>query len=137
MAEIATRPLQDFAACNRVILLSEACAIHKMAKSRPEEYESLLSRLLPGTALTAVDYGKAIRTRARYTQEFNEIFHKFDAIITINNMEPAFPIGTPLCAKNLSRQTRTPFNVTGNPLAVPIGFNSENTLVDAGDNASI
>ena len=41
--------------------------------------ESLLSRLLPGTALTAVDYVEAIRTRARYTQEFNEIFHKFDA----------------------------------------------------------
>ena len=37
--EIATRPLQDFAACNRVILLSEACAIHKdWLKSRPEDY---------------------------------------------------------------------------------------------------
>ena len=127
--EIATRPLQDFAACNRVILLSEACAIHKdWLKSRPEDYgESLLSRLLPGTALTAVDYVEAIRTRARYTQEFNEIFHKFDAIITINNMEAAFPIeDSALCEKIYPRQARTPFNVTGNPaLAVPIGFNSE------------
>ena len=110
-------------------MLSEACAIHKdWLKSRPEDYgESLLSRLLPGTALTAIDYVEAIRTRARYTQEFNEIFHKFDAIITINNMEAAFPIeDSALCEKIYPRQARTPFNVTGNPaLAVPIGFNSE------------
>ena len=127
--EVSTRPLQEFAACNRVILLSEACSIHNdWLKTRTEDYgESLLSRLLPGTALTAVDYVDAIRTRARYAQEFNEIFQNFDAIVTVNNMEAAFPMEDPvLCEKFYPRQARTPFNVTGNPaLAVPIGFNEE------------
>tara|TARA_Y100000588_G_scaffold89985_1_gene96571 strand:- start:1563 stop:2156 length:594 start_codon:yes stop_codon:yes gene_type:complete len=127
--EVSTRPLQEFAACNRVILLSEACSIHNdWLKTRTEDYgESLLSRLLPGTALTAVDYVDAIRTRARYAQEFNEIFQNFDAIVTVNNMEAAFPMEDPvLCEKFYPRQARTPFNVTGNPaLAVPVGFNEE------------
>ena len=126
LEEIKTRPLIDFATCNRIILLSEACAIHqKWLVERTDEYgESLLTRLLPGTAFNAVDYVQAVRTRARYAAEFNEFFKKFDAIVTVNNMEVAFPIeDQAACDKYYSRQARTPFNVTGNPaLAVPIGF---------------
>ena len=52
---------------------------------------------------------------------------KFDAIVTVNNMEVAFPIeDQAACDKYYSRQARTPFNVTGNPaLAVPIGFDGD------------
>ena len=128
LEEIKTRPLIDFATCNRIILLSEACAIHqKWLIERTGEYgESLLTRLLPGTVFNAVDYVQAVRTRARYAAEFNQNFKKFDAIVTVNNMEVAFPIeDRAACEKYYSRQARTPFNVTGNPaLAVPIGFNN-------------
>ena len=80
LKEIKTRPLIDFATCNRIILLSEACAIHqKWLVERTDEYgESLLTRLLPGTTFNAVDYVQAVRTRARYAAEFNEFFKKFD-----------------------------------------------------------
>ena len=129
--EVSTRALGEFAACNRVILLSEACTIHQDWLIRcPENYgQSLLNRLLPGTALSAVDYVQATRTRTRYASEFNKLFTEVDAIVTVNNMEPAVPIEDfEACEKHYPRQARTPFNVTGNPaLAVPTGF-SENGL---------
>ncbi|MDG2285324.1 MAG: amidase [Alphaproteobacteria bacterium] len=126
--EIETRPLAQYAACNRVILLSEACAIHeKWITERPEDYGALLlGRLLPGMGYSGVDYVQATRTRARYTAEFNENFNDLDAVVTVNNMEPAFLIEDfEASEKYYPRQARTPFNVTGNPaLAVPIGFSS-------------
>ncbi|MDA9975845.1 amidase [Alphaproteobacteria bacterium] len=126
--EIEARPLAQYAACNRVILLSEACAIHeKWLTERTEDYGALLlGRLLPGMGYSGVDYVQATRTRARYTAEFNENFSDLDAVVTINNMEPAFLIEDfEAGEKHYPRQARTPFNVTGNPaLAVPTGFSA-------------
>ena len=126
--EIETRPLAKYAACNRVILLSEACAIHeKWITERAEDYGALLlGRLLPGMAYSGVDYVQATRTRARYAAEFNENFNSLDAVVTVNNMEPAFLIEDfEAGEKHYPRQARTPFNVTGNPaVAVPTGFSS-------------
>ncbi len=126
--EIETRPLAQYAACNRVILLSEACAIHeKWLTERPGDYGALLiGRLLPGMGFSGVDYVQATRTRARYAAEFNENFNTLDAVVTVNNMEPAFLIEDfEAGEKHYPRQARTPFNVTGNPaLAVPTGFSS-------------
>jgi len=126
--EIEARPLAQYAACNRVILLSEACAIHeKWITERADDYGALLlGRLLPGMAYSGVDYVQATRTRARYAAEFNENFNTLDAVVTINNMEPAFLIEDfEAGEKHYPRQARTPFNVTGNPaLAVPTGFSS-------------
>jgi aspartyl-tRNA(Asn)/glutamyl-tRNA(Gln) amidotransferase subunit A len=75
---------------------------------------------------SGVDYVQATRTRARYTAEFNENFSDLDAVVTINNMEPAFLIEDfEAGEKHYPRQARTPFNVTGNPaLAVPTGFSA-------------
>ena len=126
--EIETRPLAQYAACNRVILLSEACAIHeKWIIERAEDYGALLlGRLLPGMGYSGVDYVQATRTRARYTAEFNENFNQLDAVLTVNNTEPAFLIEDfEAGEKHYPRQARTPFNVTGNPaLAVPTGFSA-------------
>jgi aspartyl-tRNA(Asn)/glutamyl-tRNA(Gln) amidotransferase subunit A len=126
--EIETRPLAQYAACNRVILLSEACAIHeKWIIERTEDYGALLlARLLPGMGYSGVDYVQATRTRARYTAEFNENFNQLDAVLTVNNTEPAFLIEDfEAGEKHYPRQARTPFNVTGNPaLAVPTGFSA-------------
>ena len=126
--EIEARPLAQYAACNRVILLAEACAIHeKWITERADDYGALLlGRLLPGMAYSGVDYVQATRTRARYAAEFNAHFNSLDAVVTINNMEPAFLIEDAEAGeKHYPRQARTPFNVTGNPaLAVPTGFSS-------------
>ena len=86
----------------------------------------LLERLLPGLAFSGVDYVQATRTRARLAAEFNSLFDDIDAVVAINNMEPAFPIEEPEVAEyHYSRHARTPFNVTGNPaLAIPTGFSN-------------
>ncbi len=128
ISELETRPLSAYAACNRIILLCEACAIHeKWLIERTADYgESLLTRLLPGTAFSGVDYVQATRTRARYAAEFNRVFDDLDVVVTINNMEPAFLIEDfEAGERHYPRQARTPFNVTGNPaLAVPTGFSA-------------
>ena len=124
--EIEIRPLADYAACNRIILLCEACAIHeKWIAERPGDYgRLLLDRLLPGMAMSGVDYVQATRTRSRLAAEFNALFDRLDAVVAINNMEPAFPIEDAEVAEHhYSRHARAPFNVTGNPaLSVPTGF---------------
>ena len=63
--EIDPGPLVDYLSANRVILLSEAYAIHeKWLQERPADYGSLTrERLLPGAFFRAVDYVQALRQR--------------------------------------------------------------------------
>lgn len=129
IVDIATWPLQDFAACNRVILLAEACAIHgRWLKERPGEYSALTrERLLPGLFVSGAEYVQASRWRRVMTAEFDAVMQTVDLAITASSMAPAFALDDPdLVAREYPRQARTPFNVTGHPaLAVPIGFSSD------------
>ena len=63
--EIDPGPLADYSSANRVILLSEAYAIHeKWLQERPADYGGLTrQRLLPGAFFRAVDYVQALRQR--------------------------------------------------------------------------
>jgi aspartyl-tRNA(Asn)/glutamyl-tRNA(Gln) amidotransferase subunit A len=124
--DIDPGPLADYAATNRVILLSEAYAIHeKWLQERPEQYGHLArQRLLPGAFLRAVDYLHALRQRAVLKRQFQACMETVDVAITASSMEPSCPIeDAELCEKLYSRQARAPFNLTGSPaLAVPTGF---------------
>lgn len=124
--EIDPGPLADYAAANRVILLSEAYAIHeRWLQERPEDYGALArERLLPGAFFRAVDYVHAMRQRQVLRRKFQTCMAPVDVAITASSMEPACPIeDAELCARLYGRQARAPFNLTGNPaLAVPTGF---------------
>ena len=126
--EIDPGPLADYTSANRVILLSEAYAIHeKWLQERPADYGDLTrERLLPGAFFRAVDYVHALRQRAVLRRQFNACMASVDVAITASSMDPACPIeDAELCEKHYGRQARAPFNVTGNPaLAVPTGFAS-------------
>jgi aspartyl-tRNA(Asn)/glutamyl-tRNA(Gln) amidotransferase subunit A len=119
-------PLAAYASANRVILLSEAYAIHEAwLQERPQDYGDLArERLMPGAFLRAVDYVHALRQRTVLTQKFNDCMAAVDVAITASSMEPACPIeNEELCEALYGRQARAPFNLTGNPaLAVPTGF---------------
>jgi aspartyl-tRNA(Asn)/glutamyl-tRNA(Gln) amidotransferase subunit A len=126
IVELETRPLEEFAACNRVILLSEAYAIHeKWLKERPEDYGQLTrERLLPGAFFSGADYVQALRARRRLAAEFEALLAPLDAAVTLSAMDPPPPIDDDAAlAAAYSRQARAPFNLTGSPaLAMPTGF---------------
>jgi aspartyl-tRNA(Asn)/glutamyl-tRNA(Gln) amidotransferase subunit A len=116
-----------FDACGRVILTSEAYAIHEQdLLTRPLDYARYTyQRMMVGATISAADLTQAFRLRRELATIINgEILGTYDAIITANGLTPAprfdeFPIDVP---RKMTLQT-IPFNVTGNPtLAIPTGF---------------
>jgi aspartyl-tRNA(Asn)/glutamyl-tRNA(Gln) amidotransferase subunit A len=126
--EITTAPLADYAACNRIILTSEAFAIHeKWMRERPQDYGALArERLMTGAFVRAADYVNATRIRRKLTDDFHALFADIDVAITASSMDPACRIDDPQAVEyTYARQARAPFNVTGSPaVAVPVGFSA-------------
>lgn len=127
--EIEIDTLQTYAACNRLILNSEAYAIHeKWLKERPEDYgDRTRERLLAGAFISASDYVNATRLRRILADRFHAAIAGLDVAITVSSMEPACRIDDDaMVDRTYGRQARAPFNVTGSPaLAVPTGFSSD------------
>lgn len=124
--EVSTHPLSAYLACNRIILSSEAYAIHQTwLRERPGDYGARTrQRLLPGAFVKAADYVSANRVRRRLSHDFHALFEDVDVIVTASAMDPACPIDDDEKIElTYGRQARAPFNVTGGPaLAVPVGF---------------
>src|SRR5690606_11538104 len=128
VVEIDPGPLQDYATCNRIILQSEAFAIHeKWLTERPEDYGARArERLLAGAFYRAVDYVQALRQRSRLIARFAEAMREVDVAITASSMEAACALDDDaLVDRTYPRQARQAINVTGDPaLALPTGLSS-------------
>lgn len=126
--EIDPGPFDAYASPHRLILLSEAYAIHeKWMQERPGDYgASARRRIMAGAFFRAADYVNALRQREILRRRFNACMSPVDVAITACNMEPAPPIeDDELCEKLYKRHVRPPFNLTGNPaMSVPTGFAS-------------
>lgn len=124
--EVSTTPLHEFLACNRIILTSEAYAMHETwMRERPQDYGALArERLMAGAFVRASDYVNALRMRRKITAAFHTLFNDVDVVITTSSMDPACRIDDPQAVEyTYKRQSRAPFNVTGSPaLAIPAGF---------------
>ncbi|MDP2333757.1 MAG: amidase [Reyranella sp.] len=110
--------LGEFGAVNRVILQSEAWAIHApWLRERPGDYGQLARRrLMAGAFFGAGDYVQAQRRRLEMIAAVEEALRDVDVLLCASSMDPACRIDSPAdVERTYPRQARTPFNVTGHP----------------------
>jgi aspartyl-tRNA(Asn)/glutamyl-tRNA(Gln) amidotransferase subunit A len=115
-----------FNACGRVIMFSEAYAIHeKDFQTRPLDFGRYTHlRLLMGAFVTAADLTQAMRLRRELSLAVNAKLKKYDALITASTLAPAAPFADvdPNNSPNFPAQFMA-FDVTGNPaMSIPTGF---------------
>jgi len=126
--DITLPDFDQFSICGRVILLSEAYAVHEQDfKTRPLDFGLFTYlRMTLGAFLTAADVTQAFRMRRELTVAVNTQLLKYDALITANSLVPAPAFANVLPSNLTSIPVQTmPFNVTGNPaMSMPAGFTS-------------
>jgi len=126
--DIRLPTLREFAAVNRVILQSEAWAIHgPWLRERAGDYGELARRrLLPGAFLAAGDYVQANRRRLEMIAAVDAALAEVDVLLCASAMDPPSRIeDREETERTYPRQARTPFNVTGHPaLAMMAGLSS-------------
>ena len=126
LREVETATLDEYAACNRIILTSEAFAMHEQwMRERPQDYGALArERIMAGAFVRAADYINATRWRRKLTAQFHGLFDIVDVVVTASSLDPACRIDDAAAVeRTYPRQARSPFNVTGSPaLSLPAGF---------------
>ncbi len=116
--DITLPSLEQFASVNRIILCSEAGAIHEhWLREAPGDYANLTRRrLLPGLFISGPDYVQAQRQRRVLVAAIDAAFAEVDLLLCASSMEEACEIADPVAVdRTYSRQARTPFNVSGHP----------------------
>jgi aspartyl-tRNA(Asn)/glutamyl-tRNA(Gln) amidotransferase subunit A len=120
--------LDEFGAVNRVILQSEAWAIHgPWLRERPGDYGRLARRrLMAGAFISAGDYVQAARRRLEMIAAVEDALRDVDLLLCASAMDPPSRIDQPEdVERTYPRQARTPFNVTGHPaLAMMAGLST-------------
>jgi aspartyl-tRNA(Asn)/glutamyl-tRNA(Gln) amidotransferase subunit A len=120
--------LGEFGAVNRVILQSEAWAIHgPWLRERPGDYGKLARRrLMAGAFIAAGDYVQASRRRLETIAAVEDALREVDVLLCASAMDPPSRIeDSGETERTYPRQARTPFNVTGHPaLAMMAGLST-------------
>ena len=128
LRDVSLPTLGEFGAVNRVILQSEAWAIHgPWLRERPGDYGKLARRrLLPGAFIAAGDYVHAARRRLEMIAAVDEALREVDVLLCASAMDPPSRIEDAAeTERTYPRQARTPFNVTGHPaLAMMAGLST-------------
>ncbi len=127
IVELSIPPFADYVACNRVLLMSEAYAVHEKGFAEsPELYGPYLrTRLLPGALFSAVDYVQALRRRRELVAALAEAMAGVDVALVAGSTGPA-PRLDQVPQNSIyagSPSITSPFNTTGSPaLSVCAGF---------------
>ena len=109
VTEIRLPPLEQYAACNRVILLSEAYAVHQKDLQTRLSYSATTRRPLTGAFISAADYVNALRTRENWSPRLMTPWG-LDAAVTVSSHEtPANLSDMQEVERTYGRQARAPF----------------------------
>lgn len=120
----------DYAACGRIIMFTEAFAIHeKDFRERPDDFAaSTYQRMMLGAFVTGSDIVQAHRLRGELIEATQNVLHQCDALITACALDAAPAIGgrDNWTKPSDSPNQTMPWNVTGHPaMSVPTGLNRE------------
>ena len=129
IVELQLPTLADYQACTRVIIISEAFAIHGAdLRTRPNLYSAVTRyRIMPGALVTAADYSNALRYQRVLAARTVDALANVDALITATTYGPA-PVQAQMRAEaNFSNPPLTnPFNAAQLPaLSICNGFSAE------------
>lgn len=127
--EVRLPDYDDFAACGRVIMFTEAFAIHeKDFRERPMDFAAnTYQRMMMGAFVTGADIVQAQRLRRELTHAANAVLASCDALISACALDaaPAFGGTGEWTAPSDSPNQTMPWNVTGHPaLSMPTGLNA-------------
>ena len=125
--EITLPEFDLFSVCGRVIMFSEAYAIHEQDfRSRPLDFGLLTYlRMTMGAFATAADLQQAMRLRRELAVAVNAALRRCDALVTATSLTPAPSFAETRPGTPSSTMQTMPFNVTGNPaMAMPAGFSA-------------
>jgi aspartyl-tRNA(Asn)/glutamyl-tRNA(Gln) amidotransferase subunit A len=128
--DVRLSPLSHYFAAQRVIMYSEAAAVHEDDFRRNLHLYGPYSveRFLPGFLLTATDYLQACRRRGELTTELAEAFSSVELLLVIGALGVA-PLIRDVARNSLVNGTpsvNAAFNLTGSPaMSVPAGFGAD------------
>ena len=121
LVDIALPPLADYQAATRIIIVSEAFAIHREnLLSKPELYGAVTRyRVMPGALVAAADYSNALRFQRVLAEKTLHAMDSLDALLTATTYGPA-PVQSQMRAEaNFSKPPLTnPFNAAQLPASV-------------------
>ena len=89
--DVELPPLADYQAVTRIIIVSEAFAIHrKNLLSKPDLYGAVTRyRIMPGALVTAADYSNALRFQRVLADKMLCAMGSIDALLTATTYGPA------------------------------------------------
>ncbi len=128
--DVTLPPYALYAACGRVIMLSEAFAIHEAdLLTRRADYGWLTQqRFLLGATISAADLIQALRVRQELLDATNAALSRYDALLAASALAiaPRFDALPDPNRTDLAPMQTIPFNVTGHPaMSVPTGTGAE------------
>ncbi len=126
--EIDLRPMQHYLDIKIITAESELFSIHlPELRARPGAFgQDFRGRALAACLFTSEDYVRASRCRRVITTEMENLYRRFDLLLTANTSAAPRIDNHDILSFWTSASLTTPFDVTGGPaLALPCGFTAD------------